>query len=279
MTFLQLVISIKTKYKFDNQFIIYHLIYKFSKLVKNENDFAKFRNNQIDFKLHLLQKDLKQYINKKPIELILDKAKFYGLDFKVLSGVLIPRPDTEILCEKVIKILSKDKKLKNGVDICCGSGNIAIAIKKNVSNISMDAIDIQQIACKNTKLNAALHKIKINVIKGDFYKTLISNQHQYDFIVCNPPYVANGELDKSMLKYENKINFNNSEDSLYFYKEIIDNYENIFKNKKHFLIAFEIGFNQKKDLENYLKNTPLWKHAKFYEDYNGNDRVLIIYSF
>jgi release factor glutamine methyltransferase len=214
----------------------------------------------------------------KPIELITKQTRFYGLDYKVLKGVLVPRPDTEILCEKVIQILSKDKKLKHGVDLCCGSGNITITLKKQISDIEMDAIDIQPIACHNTKLNATKHKIKLNVINGDFYKTLIAKHLKYDFIVCNPPYVKQTELDKTMLIYENKINFNNSSDHLFFYKKIITNYQKIVNDKNHFLLAFEIGFNQKKDLKKFLLTKSLYRHSNFYKDYNGKDRVLIIYK-
>jgi release factor glutamine methyltransferase len=179
------------------------------------------------------------------------------LNFKVFKGILIPRPDTEVVCERVIQILKNDKNLIKGVDLCCGSGNISIALCKNLSYIEMDAIDIQKKACDNTKVNAKLNDVKLNVFKGDFYKTLIDKNKRYDFVISNPPYVDLKDVDKSMLKYENKINFNNSKDNLFFYKKIIGNYKNIIINPNHFLLAFEIGYKQKQELQKFIKTTPL----------------------
>lgn len=278
MSFLLLINYIKLKYQLKDETIIWQLIYKLSKLVKNHVDFTKYRHHKIDFSINSLKKHLNEYVyESKPIELITKQIRFYGLDYKVLKGVLVPRPDTEILCEQVIQILSKDHKLKQGVDLCCGCGNIGITLKKNIDNINMDSVDIQSIACRNTKLNAYNNHVKLKVIKGDFFKTLINKHLKYDFIVCNPPYVKANELHKSMYQYENKINFNNSKDHLFFYKTIIDNYQKIIKNKKHFLLAFEIGYNQKNDLQKYLRTSSLYKNTKFYRDYNGNDRVMIVY--
>jgi release factor glutamine methyltransferase len=209
--------------------------------------------------------------------LITNKINFYGLDFKILKGILIPRPDTEVLCEKVIHILKQDKKLKKGADLCCGSGNIGIVLKKNIKNISMDGIDIQKIACRNTILNSQKHHVDINVFQGDFYKTMIKKKLKYDFIVCNPPYVSIRQLDKKMLQYENKMNFINSKDPLFFYKQIINNFKKIVRNDKHFLLAFEIGYDQKSKLMKYIKQTSLSKYTSFYKDYNNQDRVMLIY--
>lgn len=279
MTFIETIDSIKKRYPSIWNDIIFEIIYKLSKLVKTNLDFTKYRNYQIDFKLNLLKKYIKQYLNKnKPIELISKKFRFYGLDFKLYKGVLIPRPDSEILCEKVIKILSNDKKIKHAVDLCCGSGCLGIVLKKHIKSINMDGIDIQSIACKNTLVNADKHNVKINIIQGDFYKTLINKHLKYDLIVCNPPYVSTKELDKSMIKYENKINFNNNDDPLFFYKTIIKNYKKIIRNKNHFLIAFEIGYNQKNNLIDYLQDTELFNYTKFYNDYGNKARVMIIYK-
>ena len=81
-----------------------------------------------------------------------------------------------------------------------------------------------------------------------------------------------------MLAYENKINFTNSKDPLFFYKKIIRNFKKIVRNPNHFLLAFEIGYDQKNKLTKFIKTTSLLKYTSFYKDYNNNDRVMLIYK-
>jgi release factor glutamine methyltransferase len=99
----------------------------------------------------------------------------------------------------------------------------------------MTLIDIQKKAILNTKHNAKLNNLNVNTYVGDFYKTLISHNLKFDFIVCNPPYVDINTLDKTMTKYENRISFTNSDDPKYFYNKLIDNKNKILnKNGKLF---------------------------------------------
>lgn len=92
----------------------------------------------------------------------------------------------------------------------------------------------------------------------------------------NPPYVDKNELDLEMTKYESKISFTNSDDPLEFYLTIIKNYEKVVRNKNNFLIGFEIGYDQRQNLEKILRNTNL--QYEFIKDYSNIDRILIIYK-
>jgi HemK-like putative methylase len=218
------------------------------------------------------------YLHNKPLGHITKSTIFAKLPLDLYKGVLAPRDETELLCKYVIDILKKDRKLIYGADLCCGSGNIAVAVKKNCAFIDMTAIDINETAVMNTKHNAKKNKVVINVIKGDFYQTLIKKHLRFDLLISNPPYVSNDELDKSMLKYEDKKCFVNSKGDLFFYETLINNHKKIVNDEKHFLLAFEIGYNQKKRIQKLLSKQKLLKFAQFYKDLNNHDRILIIYK-
>jgi release factor glutamine methyltransferase len=168
-------------------------------------------------------------------------------------------------------MLKKRKDLVGGVDLCCGTGCIGITIKKHCPWVDMTLVDINKKAISNTTHNAKLNKVNVKTITGGFYQSLIKRKLKFDFIVCNPPYVDIKALDKSMTKYETKISFVNSPHSLDFYKTIIKNMSKLVN--KHGFVAFEIGYDQKPQLEKLLAN----KEHSFYKDLNGNDRLLIIY--
>jgi release factor glutamine methyltransferase len=267
----------KAKHGDHGDVVIFDILFSLSLRIKNKEQFVQSRNLPIDFNKKTFDRLLQDYFTKnRPLVDITKKARFYKLNFDVFSGILVPRSETELLCEKVIHILQKYPNLTNGVDLCCGSGNIAIAISKNCPNINFTTVDIQPLAIKNTLHNAKKHDVKLKTITGDFYRTLIKRKLKFDFIVCNPPYVSLLEVDKSLFNFEHQINFSNSDDPLFFYKTIIDNYQKLIINPHNFLIAFEIGHNQKQLLMSILKQNHLLMHAKFYRDYANNDRILII---
>jgi release factor glutamine methyltransferase len=182
----------------------------------------------------------------------------------------VPRNETELLVKHSIKLIKK-YKIKQIYDLCCGSGNIGLAIKKHASGTNVTCVDMNHSAIENTRHNASKNDVKIKTIIGDFYNSIKS---KISCIVCNPPYVNNKKLDKRMLKYEDKISFTNSMDELYFYKKIINNYGKIMKN--NFLIIFEIGYDQKKALTKILGKNNLLKYSSFDKDLSGLDRILTI---
>ncbi|MDR0857359.1 MAG: peptide chain release factor N(5)-glutamine methyltransferase [Mycoplasmataceae bacterium] len=255
--------------------VTFSILYSLSKIVKNKNDFVKNAQSEIDFSKEEFFDLLNDYYKEnKPLDHIIHQTKFCNIVLHVRDGVLTPRPETEELCYKVINILIKLKKPLSGADLCCGTGCIACAICANVLHAHVDCIDIDNNAIENTKENIELTGFNISAYQGDFYNTIIENNKKYDFIVCNPPYLSETELDKRMMQYESKIAFNNSNDPLYFHKKIIDNYKLIMNDK--FLIAFEFGNTQKDELEEYLKKSDLKDCYEFYKDINNKDRMLII---
>ena len=211
-------------------------------------------------------KFLKKIKNGMPIQYITEKANFMGLEFKVNKNVLIPQPDTEILVEETLKIIKKYKNVKL-LDLCTGSGCIAISITKYAENVDAYASDISKKAIEIAKQNSILNKTeKIKFIKSNMFKNI---NEQFDIIVSNPPYIKSKvikTLDKQVRK-EPKIALNGGTDGLDFYKIIRKNINNYLKPDGYAIL--EIGFDQKEELQN------LFKDAKCIKDLGNNDRVII----
>jgi HemK-like putative methylase len=224
LTFLKIINDAKVKYTPNADVVIFDILFSLSVRVKNKQQFIQYRHLPIDFKSRQFYQLLDDYfIKNRPLGHITKKARFYKMNFDIFSGILVPRPETELLCEKVIKILHTRSQLVNGVDLCCGSGNIAIAIKQHCPWVNLTAIDIQTLAIKNTIHNAQKHQLILKTVVGDFYQALIKHKYKFDFIVCNPPYVSLLEVDKTLFNFEHKINFSNSDNPLYFYQTLLMN--------------------------------------------------------
>ncbi|GMO13460.1 MAG: peptide chain release factor N(5)-glutamine methyltransferase [Mycoplasmoidaceae bacterium] len=274
MTYIELINECKQKYCDTTNYIYYELLFFVSKIVKNKTDFAFNGKKNIDFNANKYFKYLNRYYkDNEPLGSIIGFIKFCGLNLKIDKDILVPRDETEELVKLAIPIIKKHK-ITSLYDLCCGTGNIGLAIKNSIPSISITCIDINKKAILNTKRNAKLNNIKINVICGDFYKSI---KTKADCIICNPPYVDKNDLNKEMIKYESKISFSNSESSLSFYEKLISNVDLIL-NKK-FLLIFEIGYNQKKDITKILKRNDLYKNSKFYKDSYNVDRFLIINTY
>jgi release factor glutamine methyltransferase len=132
MTFQEIVSLSKKKYRTTNEVVIFNILYSLSKKVRDKLSFTQARKNQIDFDRQSFFKLLNQYfIKNEPLGSIIKKTQFYGLNIQIYNKIFNPRAETELLCQKVIAYLKKDKSLVNGFDLCCGTGVIGLAIKKN----------------------------------------------------------------------------------------------------------------------------------------------------
>lgn len=168
---------------------------------------------------------LVQLKKEVPIQYLLGKTSFYGLDFEVNENVLIPRPETEELVEWIInenKGIDTTKKLKI-LDIGTGSGCIAISLAKNLPNADVYAIDVSRKAIETAKRNAIRNKVDVTFIFQDILETQ-ELKCQFDIIVSNPPYVRNlekEEIKKNVLDYEPHLAlFVEDNDALIFYRKI-----------------------------------------------------------
>ncbi|MBM7870574.1 release factor glutamine methyltransferase [Clostridium pascui] len=216
--------------------------------------------------------------NKMPIKYILGYTEFMGLNFKVKQGVLIPRPDTEILVENVISVINKNKYM-NIADVCCGSGAIGVSIAVYCPKTHIDCFDISNIACEVTDENASVQEAKhrVKVYKSDLLEVAIKNGSMYDVIVSNPPYIRKDVIPSLMgdvKDYEPHEALDGGEDGLYFYRRIALESQGVLNSNG--LIALEIGHDQREAVTEILKNSD-FHTIECYKDLAGNDRVITAY--
>ena len=241
-------------------------------------DFSKWTMYKYDeiediSKLDTLNKYVKKRLGHMPIQYILNKAYFCGLPLYVNENVLIPRFDTEVLVEEVLKISKKDKS-KRILDICTGSGAIAIALKKLGGFERVDALDISDKALEVAKRNANELDLDINFLKSDMFSSLTC-ENKYDIIVSNPPYIQSDVVDtlESEVKdFEPRLALDGDVDGMKFYKIIAKNYENYLADNG--VLALEIGYDEADDIRALFEG----KNVVIKKDLANLDRVAIIYS-
>lgn len=207
-----------------------------------------------------------------PVQYIVGEVDFYGYPFKVNSSVLIPRFETEQLIEYTIKYIKDmfDKPI-DIVDLGCGSGCIAITLKKEI-DCNMDAVDISDSALEVAKENTKLNEVDINFMQGDMLKPLTK---KYDLIISNPPYIAYDEEIMDIVK-NNEPHFALYADTngLYYYEEILKNCSNYLKDK--YLIAFEIGQTQAQEIKGIALKYLSGIEVIIKKDLQGLDRFVFI---
>jgi len=238
-------------------------------------------------KSFLISSVLKRRISGEPIQYILGKAEFMGLEFRVNPDVLIPRPETEILVETAIGQVTPSLSLGTPfgrtsqshnvtmLEIGTGSGCIAISLAKLLSHARITATDISRAALEVAGRNAELNKVKINFIESDLFAHHNLAADYYDLILSNPPYIPTAELKNLQpeVSYEPTIALDGGEDGLDFYGRIISGSAPYLK-KGGFLIM-EIGIGQKGALENIFQRYEGFKIAEFIKDYNGIYRIAV----
>lgn len=241
-------------------------------------DFSKWTMYKYDeiediSKLDTLNEYVKKRLGHMPIQYILNKAYFCGLPLYVNENVLIPRFDTEVLVEEVLKISKKDKS-KRILDICTGSGAIAIALKKLGGFERVDALDISDKALEVARRNANELDLDINFLKSDMFSSLTC-ENKYDIIVSNPPYIQSDVVDtlESEVKdFEPRLALDGDADGMKFYKIIAENYENYLADNG--VLALEIGYDEANDIRALFEG----KNVVIKKDLANLDRVAIIYS-
>lgn len=218
------------------------------------------------------EKIFEEYINRlkngEPLQYIISKANFMNMEFYVDRNVLIPQPDTEILVEEAIKIINLHKgKTIRVLDLCTGSGCIAISIAKYTDNIDIYASDISINALKVAKKNNDnLVNGKVKFIESDMFKNI---KCKFDIIVSNPPYIKSNIIKNLDVQVQNepRVALDGGQDGLKFY-QIIRNDIDKYLNKDGMLLM-EIGYDQKEQVQKMFEN------SKCIKDLANNDRVII----
>ncbi|MHC5099142.1 peptide chain release factor N(5)-glutamine methyltransferase, partial [Peptoniphilus genitalis] len=203
-----------------------------------------------------------------PLQYILGEEDFYGRTFKVIEGVLIPRQDTEISVEKILKVI-ENNQINNMLEIGCGTGIVSISVDLE-SSIDVTAVDISEKAIENTRINKEKLNSKIKIINSDLFSNI---NEKFDLIYSNPPYIKSCEIENLQVEvkdYEPRLALDGGEDGLFFYRSIIKSSPE-FLNHKGFLV-FEIGHDEAEDICNLMKDK---FKVEVYKDLNNLDRVVV----
>ena len=218
--------------------------------------------------------NIEKMIKGVPLQHITHSQEFMKMNFYVNENVLIPRPDTEILVEEVINI---DKKInaKKILDLCTGSGAIAISLAKYIENSQITAVDISEEALRIAKLNAVNNNVedKITFVKSDLFENIV--KEKYDIIVSNPPYIKKDfmiKLDKEV-QQEPYIALDGGYDGLDFYRKIISEGYQYLKFKGY--LCMEIGYDQKQEVFDIIKSQEKYSNTYSKIDLGGNDRIVV----
>ena len=216
---------------------------------------------------------IKEVAAGKPVQYITNKQDFMGLSFFVDENVLIPQPDTEILVEEAIKYANQIKENVEILDMCTGSGCIGVALAKHVKNAKVTLVDISTKALEVAKKNAKENEVKekVNFIQSDMFENIKS---KFDVIVSNPPYIKTKVINELDLQVQNEphLALDGGENGLKFYEILINEAPKYLKeNGKIFL---EIGYDQKKEVEELARNSKLYKEIETVKDLANNDRVI-----
>lgn len=210
----------------------------------------------------------------EPIEHITHQKEFMKLNFYVDENVLIPRQDTEVLVEEVIQI-AKKMKAKKILDLCSGSGAIAVSLAKYLENVQLTALDISGKALDVARANAKNNHVqdKITFVESNLFQNLA--QEKYDIIVSNPPYIRSDEIEKldEEVKREPKVALDGGVDGLDFYRKIIDQGYQYLKYGGY--ICLEIGYDQKEEVIKIIEGKKQYIQTYCKKDLYDNDRVII----
>ncbi|MGC0371977.1 MAG: hypothetical protein DGJ47_000680 [Rickettsiaceae bacterium] len=220
---------------------------------------------------------IKRRQNFEPIAYIIGQQEFYSLDFTVSQDVLIPRPETELIIDHIIKCTADDTHY-NILELGTGSGIISVTLAKNIPHATITAIDISGKALKIAQKNAQQHNVKkqIDFLQSDWYEQITKNNHHYDIIVSNPPYIRlndQSSISKETIMHEPKIAlYGSNDDGLGCYREIIKSAKNYLTNDG--IVVVEIGYDQAEAVQNIFQQHQ-FQNTDIIQDYAGHDRVVI----
>jgi len=227
-----------------------------------------------EYELNLYRESIKQRAMRIPLQYILGYVEFFGLKINVNQNVLIPRPETELLVEKIINDFKSIKNLRI-LDIGSGSGNISLSLAKNLENSFVTGIDISDKAIEVAIDNAIKNSVaNVEFKLLDIMTEEIFNQGKFDLIVSNPPYVSKNDyqtLEPELKVHEPRVALTDNADGLTFYNRIITIAKNILKQQGY--LYFEIGKDQH-EIIYALMNQQNFNNIKIQKDYSGIERMI-----
>ncbi|UCD94412.1 MAG: peptide chain release factor N(5)-glutamine methyltransferase [Candidatus Zixiibacteriota bacterium] len=217
-------------------------------------------------------------VTRYPLQYILGEAYFYGRKFLVDRDVMVPTPETEILCELAINyVVNEGLEYPEILDIGVGAGVISVTIACELPEAWVTAVDISRPTLTVARKNAAMHEVesRINFMKSDLFSS-ISPEQKYDIILSNPPYISEKvyeELPPEVLA-DPKISLVSGAEGLDFIKRLIDQAPDYLK--KGGRLMFEIGFDQSAKVTKISEADPRYRSFSLMQDLNNIDRVVVL---
>lgn len=217
------------------------------------------------------------YLQKRaggaPVQYITGHCQFMSFDFAVGPGVLVPRPETELLVETAARMLEAKGRACKVLDIGTGSGCIAVSIARLLKNCAVTAVDISEAALATARQNAADNGVseRIEFVKGDLYDGL--DHRRFDAVLSNPPYVRSGDISKlqrEVRDFEPHGALDGGSDGLDFYRRIVEESPCCLNDKG--LLAFEAGYGQAAEVA--LLMDRFFTDIMIFKDLAGIDRVI-----
>jgi len=245
-------------------------------LYLNFNDFLS------PLQIDKFQESIKKRARGIPLSYIIKEKYFMGLKFQVDFGVYIPRPETELLVERVLDIIDSLKPREDTltlVDVGTGCGNIAVSLAKNLKKLKIYGIDISSPALEVAKKNVRLHQVEkqVELLLGDIFFPLnkFNLKEKIDGIISNPPYVSSQEIDflPQEVKKEPRIALDGGENGLEFFERIIP--ESLLWLKRRGFLIMEIGYNQEDEVKGLILSQKNMEFLRIIPDYQGNPRVVV----
>ncbi len=209
-----------------------------------------------------------QRCNHIPLQHITGVQEFMGLEFCVNENVLIPRQDTEVLVESVLKVMQPGMHV---LDMCTGSGCIAISLAKHSACEEVMGVDISESALKTAMVNAKKQDVRVKFVQSDLFSQV---EGKFDVIVSNPPYIRTmviGELEEEVKLHDPILALDGKEDGLFFYRKIIEAAPQYLKQNGQ--LYFEIGHDQGQDVKKLMEAAG-FADVTIKKDLAGLDRVV-----
>ena len=253
------------------RFLLMYMLDESPQLFSNSFSEQLSKENEEKY-FSLIEKHIKEDV---PLSHLVGFEYFYDRKYKVTKDVLSPRMETEELIYKVIEYVNASNKNKFKIlDLCTGSGIIAITLKKELEQVSVDIIasDISEEALEVAKENSQSHDATIKFIKSDIFNNI---DDKFDIIVSNPPYIDRKDevtMQDNVLKYDPHLALFAEEEGMYFYRKIIEQ-ANDYLNENG-VIFFEIGYDQKDKIIKLADMNGF--SAEVYKDINGRDRMAFL---
>ena len=258
-------------YVFEAKQIIKHITgFSSSEILMN------YTSKLTEFQSNNLTAIIRQRELRYPLQYIFGEWSFYGRDFYVGPGVLVPRADTETVIEVCLDFL-KDKKDPKILDLCAGSGCIGITLAKEKPEGTCLMVEKFSEAMRYAEKNIARNKAdNAEIISGDVFEGTASGE-KYDVIVSNPPYISENDMEtvSPETKYEPETALKGGSDGLKFYRAITENYKRSLESNG--MLVFEVGIGEAEAVKEILKNAGLKKTGSK-KDLNGIERVVYAFS-